>query len=99
MARGGGTDGGRARGASWGGTGGARWDAALPMSRRSWVGQMSEMSLSGRESLPQEGGRNGRVRRAVRISSIVAQEVSGAGLSDFVSVFVCVCSSCGELGK
>lgn len=41
-----------------------------------------EMSLSGRDSLPQEGApgsgerRNTRVKRAVRISSIVAQEVS-----------------------
>lgn len=41
---------------------------------------MSEMSLSGRDSIGQEGAqsnRNGRVKRAVRISSIVAQEVSG----------------------
>ncbi|KAL6488962.1 hypothetical protein MHYP_G00027030 [Metynnis hypsauchen] len=40
---------------------------------------MSEMSLSGRDSIPQEGtagGRNARMKRAVRISSIVAQEVS-----------------------
>lgn len=39
---------------------------------------MSEMSLSGRDSIGQEGAqsRNGRVKRAVRISSIVAQEVS-----------------------
>ncbi|KAM6900491.1 voltage-gated inwardly rectifying potassium channel KCNH2 [Xenentodon cancila] len=40
---------------------------------------MSEMSLSGRDSLPQEGGRNARVRRAVRISSLVAQEVLSLG--------------------
>lgn len=71
------TDGERAQGASWGeGTGGdAQWD--LSMGRGSWVDQMSEMSLSGqRDSIPQEGGRNARVRRAVRISSLVAQEVS-----------------------
>lgn len=40
---------------------------------------MSEMSFSGRDSIPQDGApgsRNARVRRAVRISSIVAQEVS-----------------------
>lgn len=40
---------------------------------------MSEMSFSGRDSIPQEGvpgSRNARMRRAVRISSIVAQEVS-----------------------
>ncbi|KAG7488696.1 hypothetical protein MATL_G00036450 [Megalops atlanticus] len=42
------------------------------------------MSLSGRDSIPQEGApannerRNTRVKRAVRISSIVAQEVSVA---------------------
>lgn len=43
---------------------------------------MSEMSFSGRDSIPQEGApgsRNARVRRAVRISSIVAQEVSRVG--------------------
>lgn len=40
---------------------------------------MSEMSLSGGDSIPQEGAagaRNARVKRAVRLSSIVAQEVS-----------------------
>uniref|UniRef100_A0A3Q3ABV8 Potassium voltage-gated channel subfamily H member 2 n=1 Tax=Kryptolebias marmoratus TaxID=37003 RepID=A0A3Q3ABV8_KRYMA len=40
---------------------------------------MSEMSLSGRDSLPQEGARNARVRRAVRISSLVAHEVLSLG--------------------
>ncbi|KAG7526910.1 potassium voltage-gated channel subfamily H member 2-like [Solea senegalensis] len=49
------------------------------MGRGSWAEQMSEMSLSGRDSLPQEGGRNARVRRAVRISSLVAQEVLSLG--------------------
>lgn len=68
-------DGGRVRGGSWGGMGEARWDVAEPVGRGSWADQMSEMSLSGRDSLPQEGGRNARVRRAVRISSLVAQEV------------------------
>lgn len=38
---------------------------------------MSEMSLSGRDSIGQEGAQSSRVKRAVRISSIVAQEVSG----------------------
>uniref|UniRef100_A0A671YKE8 Potassium voltage-gated channel subfamily H member 2 n=1 Tax=Sparus aurata TaxID=8175 RepID=A0A671YKE8_SPAAU len=51
----------------------------VPLGRGSWVDQMSEMSLSGRDSLPQEGGRNARVRRAVRISSLVAQEVLSLG--------------------
>lgn len=75
-------DGGWAPGASCGGgtVGDACWD--VPMARGSWVDQMSEMSLSGRDSIPQEGGRNARVRRAVRISSLVAQEVR---------VCVCVC--------
>ncbi|KAI5106524.1 potassium voltage-gated channel subfamily H member 2 [Silurus meridionalis] len=43
---------------------------------------MSEMSLSGRDSIGQEGAqgsRNSRVKRAVRISSIVAQEVLSLG--------------------
>ncbi|KAI9527313.1 hypothetical protein NQZ68_031450 [Dissostichus eleginoides] len=71
----GGADGGRARWGSWGGTGNARWDVPVPPGRGSWVDQMSDMSLSGRDSLTQDGGRNARVRRAVRISSIVAQEV------------------------
>ncbi|KAJ8010543.1 hypothetical protein DPEC_G00076180 [Dallia pectoralis] len=45
--------------------------------RGSWTtDHMSEMSLSGRDSIPQDGSRNARVKRAVRISSIVAQEVS-----------------------
>jgi len=70
-------DGGRARGGSWGGMGEARRDVPVPAGRGSWADQISEMSLSGRDSLPQEGGRNARVRRAVRISSLVAQEVSG----------------------
>lgn len=72
-------DGGRARGGSWGGMGEARRDVAVPVGRNSWADQMSELSLSGRDSLPQEGGRNARVRRAVRISSLVAQEVSVGG--------------------
>ncbi|KAL1006351.1 hypothetical protein UPYG_G00071230 [Umbra pygmaea] len=50
--------------------------------RGSWTtDHMSEMSLSGRDSIPQDGAvgsRNARVKRAVRISSIVAQEVSDA---------------------
>ncbi|TWW70524.1 hypothetical protein D4764_17G0000060 [Takifugu flavidus] len=54
---------------------GSRWDVA----RGSWGDHMSEMSLSGRDSIPQEGGRNARVRRAVRISSIVAQETIRPG--------------------
>lgn len=83
-------DGGRARGASWGGTGDARWDVPVPLGRGSWVDQMSEMSLSGRDSLPQEGGRNARVRRAVRISSLVAQEVSGRAVCVFGSECVCI---------
>uniref|UniRef100_A0A3B3B570 Potassium voltage-gated channel subfamily H member 2 n=1 Tax=Oryzias melastigma TaxID=30732 RepID=A0A3B3B570_ORYME len=57
----------------------ARWDVAEPVGRGSWADQMSEMSLSGRDSLPTEGGRNARVRRAVRISSLVAQEVLSLG--------------------
>lgn len=47
--------------------------------RGSFAAWGSEMSLSGRDSIPQEGAagaRNSRVKRAVRISSIVAQEVS-----------------------
>lgn len=77
-------DGGWTPGASCrGGTVGyACWDVSMTMG--SWVDQMSEMSLSGRDSIPQEGGRNARVRRAVRISSIVAQEVG---------LCVCVCAS------
>lgn len=75
-------DGGWAPGAGCerGTVGDACWD--VPMARGSWVDQMSEMSLSGRDSIPQEGGRNARVRRAVRISSLVAQEVC---------LCVCVC--------
>lgn len=69
-------DGSRARGGSWGGMGESWRDVAVSVGRGSWADQMSEMSLSGRDSLPQEGGRNARVRRAVRISSLVAQEVS-----------------------
>ena len=75
-------DGGWAPGA--GTAGDARWDA--PMARGSWVDQMSEMSLSGRDSIPQDGGRNARVRRAVRISSLVAQEVRWCART-----CVCVC--------
>lgn len=63
-------------GAAGGASSDARWDIPIPLGRGSWADQMSEMSLSGRDSLPQEGGRNARVRRAVRISSLVAQEVS-----------------------
>lgn len=81
-------DGGRARGGSWGGARDARWE--VPVGRGSWADQMSEMSLSGRDSLPQEGGRNARVRRAVRISSLVAQEVSGRAVQFCVSLFGCV---------
>lgn len=47
---------------------------------------MSEMSFSGRDSIPQDAAalgagerRNTRVKRAVRISSIVAQEVRSPG--------------------
>ena len=91
--------GGRAREGSMGGAGGgdggwgdtaAVWgDTAA--GRGSWAEQVSEMSMSGRDSLPQEGGRTGRVRRAVRISSIVAQEVRVC-----VCVCLCVCFSfCG----
>lgn len=50
---------------------------------------MSEMSLSGRDSIGQEGAqssRNGRVKRAVRISSIVAQEVSEELITDVHSM-------------
>lgn len=83
-------DGGRARGGSWGGMGEARWDMPMPVGRGSWAEQMSERSLSGRDSLPQEGGRNARVRRAVRISSLVAQEVSEG------AVCVCVCDDTGR---
>lgn len=55
---------------------------------------MSEMSFSGRDSIPQEGApgsRNARVRRAVRISSIVAQEVRRVRSR----LFVCRCTRYG----
>lgn len=64
-----------ARGADRPGPGGqrdGRWSGGSDQ-------MMSELSLSGRDSIGQDGApssRNGRVKRAVRISSIVAQEVS-----------------------
>ena len=84
-------DGGRVRGGSWGGTGDVWRDVPRTAGRGSWADQMSEMSLSGRDSLPQEGGKNARVRRAVRISSLVAQEVSERAVDWCVSVCACVC--------
>lgn len=76
VARLGSVDGSLEQGDSWRGMGETRRDVAVSMGRGSWADQMSEMSLSGRDSLSQDGARSARVRRAVRISSLVAQEVS-----------------------
>ncbi len=71
-----------------------RMGGTMPAARGGSEQMMSEMSFSGRDSIPQEGApgsRNARVRRAVRISSIVAQEVRRVRSR----LFVCRCTRYG----
>lgn len=79
-------DGGWAPEADCGGETAGDAQRDVPVAWESLVDQKSETLLSGRDSIPQEGSRNARVQRVVRITSLVAQEVR-----------VCVCASMNAL--